>query len=94
MRKRGQPMGPVLLAVLDVLRVQSSTARDIAGVLKLSMGAAKNACRRLHDSDLIYVRERRSVRGSNKPARVYAVVQASVHRAATMHAHLFSGSRK
>ena len=51
MRKRGRPMGPVLIAVLDLLKMKQMTAREVAIELKLSIEASKNACRRLRDAD-------------------------------------------
>ena len=94
MTKRGRPMGPVLIAVLDLLRIKNMTAREVSRELKLSVNTAENACRRLHDAEIIYVHDRRSVVGVNKAVRVYAAVRESDKRPAMMKANQVGADRK
>lgn len=94
MTKRGRPMGPVLIAVLDLLRIKNMTAREVSRELRLSVDEAKNACRRLHDAEIIYVHDRRSVVGVNKAVRVYAAVREKDNRPAMMKANQVGADRK
>lgn len=93
MAKRGRPMGPVLIAVLDLLRIKKMTAREVSRELKLSVDEAKNACRRLHDAELIYVHDRKVVIGVHKAVRVYAVTRDTEHRPAMMKPNLAGAGR-
>ena len=82
MRKPGRPMGPVLIAVLDQLKLKPMTAREVARETLLSVSAAKNACRRLHDAELIVIDKKIAVDGSNKRVSVFALdVRATRHPA-------------
>lgn len=94
MAKRGRPMGPVLIAVLDLLRIKNMTAREVSRELKLSVDEAKNACRRLHDAEIIYIHGRRAVIGVNKAVRVYAAVRETDKRPAMMRANHVGVDRK
>ena len=94
MAKRGRPMGPVLIAVIDLLRIKNMTAREVSRELKLSVNTAENACRRLHDAEIIYVRERIAVVGVNKAVRVYAMVREIDKRPAMMRANHAGVDRK
>lgn len=94
MAKRGRPMGPVLIAVLDLLRIKTMTAREVSRELQLSVDEAKNACRRLHDAEIIYVHDRRSVVGVNKAVRVYAAVRETDKRPAMMRSNHVGADRK
>lgn len=87
MRKPGRPLGPVAIAVLDLLRRRRLTAREIARELQLSKDAAKVCCCRLLGYGLIDVFERRRVPESNKPAHVYAAVHGRAHPPALMTAN-------
>ena len=87
-------MGPVLIAVLDLLRIKKMTAREVSRELKLSVDEAKNACRRLHDAEIIYVHDRRSVAGVNKAVRVYAAARETDNRPAMMKANHAGVDRK
>jgi hypothetical protein len=71
MRKPGRPMGPVLIAVLDQLRLKPMTAREVARETLLSVGAAKNACQRLYAAELIVVHKKIEVNWSNKRVSVF-----------------------
>lgn len=94
MTKRGRPMGPVLIAVLDLLRIKNMTAREVSRELKLAVNTAENACRRLYDAEIIYVHDRRSVVGVNKAVRVYAAVKDTGRPPAMMRANLAGIDRK
>lgn len=87
MRKSGRPLGPIAIAVLELLRQQRLTAREVAHQLHLSVDDAKKSCSRLNQYGLIYVMERRCVPWSHKPARVYTAAHGSVHPPALMVAN-------
>ncbi len=92
MRKRGRPMGPVLIAVLDLLKMKQMTAREVAIELKLSIEASKNACRRLRDAELIYVFKKIEVDGANKRVSVFASDNRGSRHPAMMVANNISGN--
>ena len=94
MRKRGRPLGPIALAVLDLLRQRPLSAREAAQALLLSTEAAKLTCHRLMVCGLIDVKEMKVVHGCNKPVRVYEAMRGSAHRPAMMVPQAFFGSRK
>lgn len=94
MSKRGRPMGPVLIAVLERIKNRHMTAREVAYELQLSMDEAKNACRRLHDAEMIVVQEKIKLDGVNKRVRVYAAESKPKPALAMMAANVFAKSKK
>ena len=87
MRKPGRPLGPIAIAVLDLLRQRAMTAREVANELKLSVDDAKKSCSRLMQYGLIEAPERRCIPWSNKPARVYIACLGQAHLPAMMTAN-------
>ena len=94
MPKRGRPMGPVLIAVLERIKSRHMTAREVAYELQLSMDEANNACRRLHDAEMIVVQEKIKVEKINKRVSVYAIAPEPKRSPAMMAANIFSKQRK
>lgn len=94
MSRRGRPMGPVLIAVLDRIKSRPSTAREVAYELQLSKDAATNACRRLHDAEMIVVQEKIRLEGIKKPISVYSIAAVPNAAPAMMAANIFADKKK
>lgn len=87
MRKPGRPLGPIAIAVLDLLRQRAMTAREVAHELKLSVDDAKKSCSRLMQYGLIEALGLRRIASSDKPVRVYRACRGQAHPAAMMSAN-------
>lgn len=77
--RRGRPLGPIAVAILDVLTSKPMTYREIAAELTLSVMAAKYTCTRLLDANRIRVVRRVPVFGSHKPIALFAPAQLAAH---------------
>lgn len=67
----GRPLGPTALGVLDLLKSQSLSAREVAARLQLARSMAKYTCSRLESSGHIVVVDKAHVQGSHKKVRIY-----------------------
>lgn len=94
MPRPGRPMGPILIAVLDRLKEKHMTAREVAHELQLSIEAATNACRRLHEAEMIVVRQKIKIDGIKKPVCLYAAAFDPKPAPALMAANVFAKQRK
>lgn len=94
MAKPGRPMGPILVAVLDRIRERHMTAREVAKELQLSIEAAKIACTRLRESQMIYVHKKIRIDGVNKPVSVYGACFETKNSPAMMAANIFANQTK